>query len=337
MANTSHEDTTITMHLIEPLEARIAPASFFLYTDRDGDLVKVTSSKGDLNVDATITIALNQLRELDLTAPVFQGANISVSVKQAGNGDGLAHVGYIKANGRDLGTVIITGDLGQIDAGDSNEATAAVGALQVQSMGRVGTASQGGTGSLSSVLKGALGRLTIVGDLQDASISAVSVADPAFGKIGSVTIGGSILGGTISTSGNLGPVKIGRDLRAGDAAGGYLYSEGKMASVSIGGSLTGGTVAGSGSVLSLGDLGPVKVAGDVVGGSGPNAGFIFSNGKLAGVTIGGTLRGGSGDLTDQGQISSIGRVWADGRELDLAKYTWRLYTGSETQVADALI
>ncbi|HWE18282.1 MAG TPA: glycoside hydrolase TIM-barrel-like domain-containing protein [Hyphomicrobiaceae bacterium] len=39
----------------------------------------------------------------------------------------------------------------------------------------------------------------------------------------------------------------------------------------------------------------------------------------------------------EGEISGIGRVWADGAELDLSILTWRLYTGSETQAPDSLI
>lgn len=39
----------------------------------------------------------------------------------------------------------------------------------------------------------------------------------------------------------------------------------------------------------------------------------------------------------EGEITRIGRVWADGRELDLSAYTWRLYTGSETQSPDSLV
>ncbi|HRD78599.1 MAG TPA: glycoside hydrolase TIM-barrel-like domain-containing protein, partial [Hyphomicrobiaceae bacterium] len=39
----------------------------------------------------------------------------------------------------------------------------------------------------------------------------------------------------------------------------------------------------------------------------------------------------------EGEISGIGRVWADGREIDLADHTWRLYHGSETQLPDSLI
>ena len=36
----------------------------------------------------------------------------------------------------------------------------------------------------------------------------------------------------------------------------------------------------------------------------------------------------------EGEISRLGRVWADGRELDLARLIYRLYTGSEDQAAD---
>lgn len=39
----------------------------------------------------------------------------------------------------------------------------------------------------------------------------------------------------------------------------------------------------------------------------------------------------------EGEISHIGRVWADGKEIDLSEYTHRVYTGTETQTPDALI
>jgi hypothetical protein len=39
----------------------------------------------------------------------------------------------------------------------------------------------------------------------------------------------------------------------------------------------------------------------------------------------------------QGSISGIGRVWADGQEINTAELTYRLYNGSETQAADPLI
>jgi hypothetical protein len=39
----------------------------------------------------------------------------------------------------------------------------------------------------------------------------------------------------------------------------------------------------------------------------------------------------------EGVISNLTRVWADGKELDLSKFTTRLYTGTDTQTTDALI
>jgi len=39
----------------------------------------------------------------------------------------------------------------------------------------------------------------------------------------------------------------------------------------------------------------------------------------------------------EGQISAIGRVWANGQEIDLSQITTRLYTGSATQAPDSLI
>ncbi len=39
----------------------------------------------------------------------------------------------------------------------------------------------------------------------------------------------------------------------------------------------------------------------------------------------------------EGEISGLGRVWANGREIDLAQITHRLYTGSATQAPDSLI
>ena len=39
----------------------------------------------------------------------------------------------------------------------------------------------------------------------------------------------------------------------------------------------------------------------------------------------------------EGEIDGIGRVWADGKVIDIGSFTTRLYTGSETQSADSLM
>src|SRR4051812_28831158 len=107
---------------IEPLESRIAPASVLLFTDGDGDSVKVTSTVGDLNAPGVATLndfyAGKMLTLLDLRDASFQGASIKTIVTKAPGGDGVVHIGRIDATGRDLGSVTIKGDLGVIDAGD---------------------------------------------------------------------------------------------------------------------------------------------------------------------------------------------------------------------------
>lgn len=39
----------------------------------------------------------------------------------------------------------------------------------------------------------------------------------------------------------------------------------------------------------------------------------------------------------EGAITGLGRVWADGQEVDLSQATWRLHTGTESQAPDSLI
>jgi hypothetical protein len=64
---------------------------------------------------------------------------------------------------------------------------------------------------------------------------------------------------------------------------------------------------------------------------------------------GGKAGGGRGRVTEysyfasfavgicEGPITGIGRIWADGKELDLTGLTWRWYPGDEGQVADPLV
>jgi hypothetical protein len=103
-------------HSLEMLEARIAPAALvgkvLTYTDVDGDKVTVTFSKGapaagnftfDAGTVDGATTAHQQLELIDVhgdsTSP-FNGTNITVAVKRAVGGDGLAAIGRINAAGR---------------------------------------------------------------------------------------------------------------------------------------------------------------------------------------------------------------------------------------------
>lgn len=311
--------TRATLRL-EPLESRETPAVTIVnpltatYTDVDGDKVTLKVSAGDLGGAGVFTSvpagygAGEQLQEINLTAVGFAGANLTISVAKVAHGDGMANVGYINATGVDIGKVAVKGDLGRIDAGDATTTTPGLKALSVRSLGRFGTDTQAAGGDLLSDINGALGALVVAGDVKDALINVIGGAD---GKIGTVNIGGSLIGGSnsasgkITSSGDMGVVKIRHDLLGGSGTdSGYIFSTGKLAGVTIGGSLIGGSDTNTGEIFG-GDLGAVKIGLDVRGGSGISSGRIATSGNVGSVSIGGSLIGGSN--TNTGSIfSSVG-------------------------------
>jgi hypothetical protein len=314
---------------IELLESRIAPAVLVInpstatYTDVDGDLVTIKVSTGDLNGAGFSSVNAGvgeQLRQIDLSGGGFDGANLTITVKKAPGGDGLANVGHIESTGHDLGKVTIPGDLGQIDAGNGDPAVPAVKSLSVRSMGRLGTATQGPGGSLQSDIVGALGTLTVKGDLVEAFIF---VNDGTDGTIGSVTIGGSLIGGAaadsgeIRSSGKMGAVKISGDVRGGGGStSGAIVATGDLTSVTVGGSLLGGSASSSGLITSNnGSIGPVKIGGDIHGGSNNGSGAVTATTTIASVTVRGSLIGGSAG--DSGEIKCNGNMGAVKIEKDV--------------------
>ena len=168
--------------------------------------------------------------------------------------------------------------------------------MTVQSLGRFGTST--GAATILSTISGALSKLVVKSDIVGATVKTTGGAD---GKIGPITIGGSLIAvaagsesGSILGSGDIGAVKIGGDLRGGGGVdSGELKVDGKLASATVGGSLVGGGGAQSGRIRANGDIGPVKIAGDVVGGTAGSSGQVRSvDGKIASITIGGSLLGG---------------------------------------------
>ena len=143
--------------IIEALEARIAPASVFIYTDIDGDQVKIQSSKGNLSGHVSLSSdgtsqTKGYVTHIDLTDSSFQGTNLTFKVTKGPGGDGFANVGTIDAHGIDLGKVVVKGDLESINAGDGNPAKPAIRSLVVRSMGADGvhtTSGPGGSGPQS--------------------------------------------------------------------------------------------------------------------------------------------------------------------------------------------
>jgi hypothetical protein len=129
-----------------------------------------------------------------------------------------------------------------------------------------------------------------------------------------VSVGGSIIGGKnsatedsgeITSSGNMGPVKIGHDILGGAGMfSGDINSNGTLAGASVGGSVIGGLGILSGFISGT-DMGMVKIGHDLRGGGLPagstdsisDSGLIDAEGHLAGISIGGSVIAGTNDGT----------------------------------------
>jgi hypothetical protein len=301
--------------MIEILESRIAPAAVFFYTDVDGNHVKVTSTKG---TTAELTTAVeagltnfgsgqpavgkpHQLGVLTLGAD-FAGASISITATPSTDldavgtttklGDGFVNVGEINAAGIDLVSVSIHGDLGQIIAGSGAGKTPGLVSLNVESMGDFGT-STGANATLSRFINGVTS-ITIAHDANGVLLRAEranSMSSVATAKIGSVIIGGNLIGGSVANTG---------EIAAADGIG----------SVKIMGSVIGGSAADTGRIdtNSGGNIGSIKIGGDLVGGSATATGVIFTPANIGSVTIKGSVLGGSAITTGGIDGANIGSV-----------------------------
>jgi hypothetical protein len=292
------------------------------YTDAGGDVVTVSFSKSILTpgnvANVLVQGADDGLQKLDLTAlgknaagtSLAQGANVTVAVKKA-TGDGMAHIGFINAQGIDLGAVSAArSDLGRILVGDGVDASlnypwgapyeyggiieptpksASIKSLSVASMGTRGLASQGGTGDLVSVFYGEAGTLSIKGDVLDASLEVRR----SFARI---DIGGSLVGhdqpgqGSIKTEMS----STQKEVNVGD-----ILSERLSGPIRIGGNLTGGSASETGYISTttrLGSIRSISIGGDLNGGSGSKSGAIVTEreGGIGSFSIKGSLNGGAG-------------------------------------------
>jgi hypothetical protein len=285
---------TRTILRVEPLGDRLAPATL-TFTDVDGDDVKITTTgPGTLTLGANVIVNAGQLERLDLTGAAFQGANVSiVATRHAVNGgDGRVNVGKIDATGRDLGAVLVDGDLGQLQSGSGADPKKGVAALTAVSLGRFGIST--GAAELSVVIDGRLGALSLSSDWELTSVRADSV--------GAVTVGGSMSGKL--SGGAIGVVKIGGDLRGGTINSGIINAS-SMASLTIGGSMDG---LFGGAVVSVPRLGPVKIGGAIIGGGKDlnPGGFVAGGGLLLGFTIASVSVGGS--VVGSATVSGTGQI-----------------------------
>lgn len=285
------------------------------FTDVDGDLVTVRTSKGEFSaanflLQPSGILGGAQLQLVDLfafeqlagTTLTFTATPQDRNGDQIPDGDGQVHVGRIDARELDLAAVIIPGDLGGIFAGDFNVRTPGLGKLTVASLGRFGALTQAQDPTVRTVVLGAIQSVTVAGDLREASIETLTPSGmEALGNIGSLKIGGSILGGSfpgsgaILAAGSIGKVTLGGDLVGGSGEfSGVLAATGKIGNVTIGGAIFGGNGARSGLIQSIGALGVISAA-SLQGGSGDRSGQIVSDQKIAGIVISGDVRGFNGE------------------------------------------
>lgn len=273
------------------------------YTDVDGDVVTIKITKGELT-PGLFELAAGPnggafLRSLNLTDAAFAGTNLTITAKASKDaGNKLAGVGYINATGNDLGTVNISGDLTQIDAGD-NQGGNAMKSLSIYSFGAINPALTAGDLSatdLISTIEGSLPKLSIKQDFRNAQLLVTDSTEAGIGTLKSVVIGGSFVGGSTPNFGSIraediGSVKITGDLLGGAGNGsGTIFGDMGIDSITIGGSFIGGTDENAGGISSEGEIGSVTVKGSIIGGSDLNTANISAN-QINKVTVNGSVIG----------------------------------------------
>ncbi len=294
---------------IELLETRIAPAGIITITpdgktatwdDIDGDKATLKITKGILTdalftKDQTFTNGL-LVTKLNLTDVQFKGTGVSLASKRdpRTGGDAQVNIGYIDATGQPLGVVKLSGDLGRIDAGDP----------------LIGPKTPYAIKSLAAFSIGAAEGATLpVGVTENSEVT---------GKVGIVSIRGSIVGALFNVTGgdagsidalNIGGHLIGTD----DADSGRVSTSGKIGKISIKGNIYGGSGQHSGSIDAGGAIGTVSVLGSIFGGRSENpstdgTGVIRTDSTIGVVSIGGNLHGGS--QQDSGLIAAAGNAGA---------------------------
>ncbi len=342
--------------MAEPLEARIAPATFInahmvTYTDVDGDLVTIHSSlpifaKPNINNNTLLTFGTasadgtnmpQQLEKIDLGtlgSKVVTGDDLSITAVKAGSGNGMVNVGAIDSI-YTIGHVYVQGDLGVISAGALTGGNHYVGleGLTVHTLGAQGTATQAPGGSISSLINGAVGSITVQSDMVGAiKIQSNTAGTAVNGYLNSLTIGGNLVGGSaslsgsVTTDGNIKTVKITGSLEggAGNDSGALVVGE-KIGTIATG-SLIGyqvasdpaGTGTGSGSISTgnnfpnSGGIGSITLNGDLKGGVGDSSGEIseasLSGGYFGSVKITGAIMGGAGKDSGEVNANALGTV-----------------------------
>ncbi len=302
--------------MIEILESRIAPAAVYYFTDVDGDHVKISSNKGT-NAELLAAVTLSNAAQPAVGKPhtletlaldsAFSGASISITAKPSNDlnpssktvsGQGFVNVGEINATGVDLKSVTVHGDLGQIIVGTANGNGPGLGSLNVQSMGNFGLTT--GANANFSRFNNGVTSIVVAHDVNGVLLRAISTGTGHLAKIGSIFIGGDLIGGSTSDTGEIaaddgiGTVKIMGSVIGGTATDTGRISaanpDGSIGSIFIAGNLVGGSAEASGVVYCPANIGSVTIRGSVYGGSAETSGGIDGD-NIKSVVIGGNLMG----------------------------------------------
>jgi hypothetical protein len=295
---------------IETLESRIAPAGVTVtLIDINGDKVHFSSSSklfassditaynlGDGHHDAFV---------VNLSDDPLNDSNLTVTVTKVKGGDGQIYVG-VTAGSNTLGNIDIAGDLGLLTVGATGNTGTAINSLTVNSIGRF--PSIGPDELVDSKVSGSINKVIDKGDMDGTYILVT-------GNLGSLSIGGSLIGGDfsfdgqINVDGNIGRAVIKHDVRGGSGAfTGVLSAGGNLGPVTVGGSIYGGYGEASGDIGANGTTTSISVGGSVYGGDGEYSGQIFGNyaasSTIDKVVVGGSLLGGAGEYS--GEIGNGG-------------------------------
>ncbi len=300
------------MSTIEPLESRIAPAVIFTFTDVDGDTVKLSSDKAITAAGTAAEIVLSGagLDGAGLSTAVTRAAGGDGFVNIGRIVATGLDLGFVSVKG-DLGK-IVCGNAGSPLPALKSLAVRSMGLFGTSTQGAGNLVSDitGDIGALSIAgdalgvqlkIAGSIGTVKIGGDLQGNS-TAFSGRIEAF-NAGSVTIGGDLAAGSADESGKLiftgklGSLKIGGDLlgardATGDPLAGQVFVGGNAGPISIRGSIIGAVSEQLGLDI-RGNAGAITIGGSLRGDAGLRSAGIDIGGSAGAIKIGGSLIGGS--------------------------------------------
>ena len=274
------------------------------FTEADGDTVTVAVTKGTLTAANFHMLQAGTgsfLGKLTLGAE-FEGSNLTITAKAGPQGDGQVVMGDIDARTIDLGVVKIGGVIARIDVGNGAAPAQSVKSLTVSGIEKSlysGFGSRINDGAGSILIKGdfsgsldfsggRIGTVTVAGDIIGGSIGSISA------HVENYVIKGSIINGSVNGKSG-GSVKIGGSL-IGEADGNVSsvnFQPQGLKSVKIGGSMIGGYIASAG-------ITSIKIGGAMIGSTGPFGGGVnLQNGTLKSLSVGG------GILSPEGATDSL--------------------------------